>query len=230
MEFVFSQDLGKMQDYHASILTEVLFKAPPPPERNTIRWVRPSEEPIQSDIHVIWMGRNQDPYNQLIMDTKHRLSDYRLRNNCYHIVDATGVGMPVIDLMRQSQLSPIGIWITAGATSTNTSYGYTVPKDELISSLQMVLSTKRLKFSDQLDPDLVAQLRHEFQHFTEKKTKSLGTTYEAWRESDHDDMVLSLAMNVWWILKTIGQPLYVSDYRNENNQSMDSYDPLRYGL
>ena len=134
--------------------------------------------------------------------------------------------MPVIDLMRQSQLSPIGIWITAGATSNQTSYGYTVPKEELISSLQMVLSTNRLKFSDQLDPELVAQLRHEFQHFTEKKTKNLGTTYEAWRESDHDDMVLSLAMNIWWVLKTIGKPRYLSYYTNNDIQSLADYDPF----
>ncbi|NQT60128.1 MAG: hypothetical protein HQ557_14185 [Bacteroidetes bacterium] len=95
-------------------------------------WIRRSAEAAEKRV---------DPYDKLIKDTKVRLSDQRIRNNCYHVVDATGVGLPVIDLMCQSQLSHIGIWITAGNTSNSTSYGYTVPKEELISSLQMVLST-----------------------------------------------------------------------------------------
>lgn len=126
--------------------------------------------------------------------------------------------------MCQSQLSPLGIWITGGLVSSPTSYGYTVPKEELIASLQMVLSTGRLKSSNQLDPELVAQLRHEFQHFTEKKTKTLGTTYEAWRASDHNDLLLSLAMNVWWIFQHQGVSIYHP--RESAVVSMEDYDPF----
>jgi len=227
LKYVFSQDLGKMNDYHASILTEIRFNFPHETGLNAIRRVSPRiDEPIQSDIHVIWVGRSQESYDKLIQDTRSRLWDPRLYNHCYHVVDATGVGLPVLDLMHQSQLSPIGIWITAGATSNRTEYGYTVPKDELISSLQMVLSTNRLKFSDKLEPELVAQLRHEFQNFKEKKTKTLGTTYEAWRESDHDDMVLSLAMNIWWALKTIGQPRYLGEYLGRESETLTDWNPL----
>jgi hypothetical protein len=226
MEFILSQDLGKMRDYHASVLTQVVFNHEKDTNRET-HWVNRhiDEVPIRPEVHVIWIGRNQDPYNKLVSDTKIRLQDRRLFNNCYHVVDATGVGMPVLEMMREERLSPIGVWITGGVATNNTNYGYTVPKSELISSLQMALSTEQLKFSDQLDSELVSQLRHEFQQFTEKKTKMLGTTYEAWREADHDDLVLSLAMNVWWALRTIARPRRPVEFFQQPT-SMDDYDPL----
>jgi len=39
-------------------------------------------------------------------------------------------------------------------------------------------------------------------------------------------MVLSLAMNVWWVLKTIGQPRYLEDFTADTNQSLANYDPF----
>lgn len=80
----------------------------------------------------------------------------------------------------------------------------------------------------QLDSELVVQLRHEFMQFREKKTKSLHSTFEAWRESDHEDLVLSLVINVWWILRTIGKPRYLSDFSGRDDSGIDSYDPLRF--
>src|SRR5206468_4279983 len=62
------------------------------------------------------------------------------------VVDATGCGRPVIDMIRQARL-PAGlvpVTITAGHALTVGPDGYLVPKRELVISLQILLQSRRL--------------------------------------------------------------------------------------
>lgn len=101
--------------------------------------------------------------------------------------------------------------------------GMTVPKVELINALQLALQNELIEFAQGLDPECVKQLIHEFETFKEKATRLTGQkTYESWRESDHDDLVLSLAINVWWVLKEHGiRAIPRKDYRTSGD-----FDPL----
>ncbi len=75
-----------------------------------------------------------------------------------------------------------------------------MPKRELVSSSTCVRETKRLKIASTLP--LAATLVAEFDNFRSKKAVLTGhDSYGAgadWREGNHDDLVLSVAMAAWF--------------------------------
>jgi hypothetical protein len=115
------------------------------------------------------------------------------------IVDQTGVGRPVVDLLRQADCQPIGVTITGGSTVSmdQTPHGreYGVPKRDLVSTMAVTLEQGRLVIPDRM-PEADA-LTKELQNFKRKVTPVGNDTY-AGRESAHDDMVLAVALAVWY--------------------------------
>jgi len=215
-DFVFSQDFGKINDYQAEVLSEVVIKDRAQDRMvRDVHTVRRSERTVAyPEIHVRWIDRKTCNYAELVNDTRRRLADPQIIHRVDHVVDITGVGMGVTDFMRDVGLSPIGIYCTSGNQVGRKDYGYTVPKHELITYTQLALSRGMLKFSRGLKQDVVKQLMHEVQHFTEKTTKSNNTTYEAFREQDHDDFLFALMLNCWWVLKTHGHSINIGRKRS----------------
>jgi hypothetical protein len=123
------------------------------------------------------------------------MQDPRLRNAVV-ICDATGVGRAVLDLMRLAGLKPIAVTITGGTTETQEGMNFHVPKKNLVSAVAVMLETERLKVADGLE--FAPLLRHELGNFKAKITLAGNTTFEAWRESDHDDLVIAVALAAWW--------------------------------
>jgi len=112
------------------------------------------------------------------------------------IVDRTGVGRPVCDLLKQSGVSHKAVTITAGIKETLGSGGFNVPKQNLISNLQVALSTGRLQIAKGLE--LGETLREELYNFGLKvNVATTNISYEAWREGEHDDLVLAAALAAW---------------------------------
>ena len=112
------------------------------------------------------------------------------------LVDATGVGRPVVDLFRERGLRHKAITITGGQAVTSTGGGYGVPKRDLIGALEVPFHSRRLKVAAGLH--LWETLRQELQSFRRKVSLTTGNdTYEHWRESDHDDLVLAAALACW---------------------------------
>jgi hypothetical protein len=114
------------------------------------------------------------------------------------IVDATGCGRPVVDMMRLAGLAPVAVTITAGTAITvdlETS-ALRVPKRDLVSTMAVLLEQRRLGIADSL-PEAGA-LRHELQTFRRKVTPDGDDSYSSWRERDHDDLVLATALACWY--------------------------------
>jgi hypothetical protein len=112
------------------------------------------------------------------------------------VVDATGVGAPVTDMMRQAGLGPTALTITAGFTpSYDPADGsYRVPKRDLVSTMSVLLEQRRLRIPRSLpNADL---LTRELQEFRRTVTKVGNDTYAAERDR-HDDMVLAIALAAW---------------------------------
>jgi len=113
------------------------------------------------------------------------------------VIDRTGVGRPVTDLFEGQGVRPYAITITGGdEVSTDGPYHTKVPKRELVSTLVAVFQTGRLKIAAGLTegPALV----NELTNFKVKVNLATGNdSYEAYRESVHDDLVLAVAMAVW---------------------------------
>lgn len=67
------------------------------------------------------------------------------------VADATGVGMPVVDLLRQAGLLPVAVTITGGHAATQEeTHRWRVPKRDLMSTLQVLLQAGRLRIAEAL--------------------------------------------------------------------------------
>jgi len=112
------------------------------------------------------------------------------------VVDATGVGRPIVEMLEQEGLRPASIWITGGDSVTVDGREFRVPKRELASTVQALLQSGRLKFARDLP--LRDVLSDELQKFRAKIDVSTGeASFEHWRERDTDDIVLALACALW---------------------------------
>lgn len=112
----------------------------------------------------------------------------------YFAIDQTGVGMGVIEMMQG--LSPIGITITGGNEVVNVgAQSYRVPKRDLISGAQIALQNHVLRIAKGLPH--AELLTREMQNFRVKISAGGHDSYEAWRENEHDDLVLALAIATW---------------------------------
>ena len=113
------------------------------------------------------------------------------------VVDATGVGRPVVDMLREAECAPIPVTITGGQQVNIGEDGFwRVPKRILVSAMAIALQTGRLHVRSKLP--LAAILTREMLAFKVKVNAHANESYEAWREGDHDDLVLSVALAVWW--------------------------------
>jgi len=116
------------------------------------------------------------------------------------VVDQTGVGVAVVDVLRAAGLDPVAVTITGGdATSRGADRSYRVPKRELVGAVQVLLQGRRLRVAAELAhaPTLVA----EFQNFKATISLTGHDSYGAgsdWREGHHDDLVLAVAMAAWF--------------------------------
>jgi hypothetical protein len=135
---------------------------------------------------------------QTICDRVYTISD-KLPGHTHLLVDATGVGRPVIEMMRSTKLNPIGIIITGGKETTQTDIGWNVPKQDLVSSLMILYQTGQIKVAAGLE--LAPVLVREMMSFTAKVSPKGNASYEAHRANEHDDIVLAMAQAAWYVRK-----------------------------
>ena len=110
------------------------------------------------------------------------------------VVDATGVGRPVLDMLRAAGLDPIAVSITGGRAVTFDGDMWRVPKRSLIRPLVAAFEAGRLKVARglRLGEALVRELRA-----FERRVNARGhDTYEG--AGEHDDLVIAVALACWW--------------------------------
>jgi hypothetical protein len=114
------------------------------------------------------------------------------------VVDRTGVGAAVVDMFTAAGVRPRAITIHGGDGVTETDrFNLRVPKRDLAGTLVALFQTGRLLIAAGLE--LAPVLATELLNFKVKVNVATGhDTYEAWRESVHDDLVLSVAMACWY--------------------------------
>jgi hypothetical protein len=114
------------------------------------------------------------------------------------IVDKTGVGVAVTDLLKERRLGYIAVTITGLGQKVNrhATKEYSVPKQDLVAALEVPFYKGTLKVAKGLEG--WPKLREELLNFRRKQNKtSAHISYEHWRESDHDDLVLAAALACW---------------------------------
>ena len=137
------------------------------------------------------------PYPAIVEDVSRLIRSQTHRQQTALVIDRTGVGAPVFDLFEAAGLNPIGINITGGDQVHQDGRLYRVPKRDLVGTVAALLQTRRLKFAAGLP--LLPVLKGELQNFRVKIDPATAhDSNSAWRENQHDDMVLSAALACWW--------------------------------
>jgi hypothetical protein len=189
VDYTIGLDLGKLQDYSALCVIE-RSKPPQVDATYAIRHLR--RWPIGTS------------YTQVADDVAELA--YRPELKTPRIAaDMTGVGIAVVEMIGQALRAQAGagrraelcpILIRGGhAVTRGDDLAWHVAKVQLVSVLQALLSSRRLKIATGLaDAEvLVAELKA----FSVKITLAGNEMFEAWRERDHDDLVLAVAMALW---------------------------------
>lgn len=143
-----------------------------------------------------------------------------LHGNNDLLVDSTGVGEAVCDMMEDIGLSPIRVMFTGGDTSritgTRNANGFmsrmqvNVPKNELVDTLQMALQERRLRLAEGIPFE--QDIRKQFSHFVGVMSKSKNIIYNNDSDDVHDDIVCAMALIVWHFMQSDGAR---SDFRFE---------------
>jgi len=199
--FFISADLGQVNDYTAVTIIEVVTLYGPLKKRQLFgQRMNDYQDVIGREYHLRHIERPErgTTYPKIVERIKELTDSPQLKGkNKAVVVDVTGCGRPVWDLMKtcgfRCRLS--GITITGGNTVTKDGDIYNVPKRDLISALQVAFQNGQLKIADGL-PEAETLVR-EFTNFKVKINLNGHDQYEAWREGIHDDIVLSAAMGMW---------------------------------
>ncbi|MCO6418985.1 hypothetical protein JYK14_22905 [Siccirubricoccus sp. KC 17139] len=101
-----------------------------------------------------------------------------------------------VEGLTGERVPPIAVTITGGDTVHGGGRHFRVPKRDLVTALQLALQDGRLKIA--AEADHADTLVRELADFRVKITAGGADQYGAWREGAHDDLVLALALSVWW--------------------------------
>jgi len=175
MRYTVGIDLGQAFDYTAFAILE---------ERKL----------RQYDLRHVERHRNV-PYTVIVDRTRELVA--QLRGNVSLAVDATGVGRPVVDMLEEARIGATlyALTLTGGDSVQREGRQIRVPKRDVVSSVACLLQTGRLRIPRSLPGAEV--LERELIRFRAKISLSGHDTYEAWREADHDDLVLAVALGCW---------------------------------
>ena len=135
------------------------------------------------------------------------------------VMDTSGLGQPVYQMMRDAGLCPRGITITSGATSKQDEDGnYNVPRNELLGNVLMKLETDCLKIADmELTPDIQREL--------EALRLRVKTRRDVIDSNEHDDLVMAVALPLWYASQ---YDHYVDDLLDDGgNQTLSDWNPLQ---
>jgi hypothetical protein len=137
------------------------------------------------------------PYPEVVERVVQVTRSRNLAGRCHLAVDGTGVGRPVVDLLRGARLGcPLmPAIITSGGLETMDQGYYKVPKRDLIIGMQVLLQRRELQIAGGL-ADGPALLK-EMADMQVKVSLRGNEQYGAWREGTHDDLVLAVALACW---------------------------------
>jgi len=203
-------DLGQRNDFTAiSVVERHLVPTGDMGSRkvwNGDEWGEVATLAVERHYHCRHLDRYRDvPYPEVVADVVSLVE--AIEGNLVLVVDATGVGLPVYDSLRAELVEALGSYtegvellgvlihggdrVTRGKRNT-----FGVPKRDLVGVAQVLLESRRLKVAEGLE--LRPVLLEEMRNFRVKiDPRTAHDSYSHWREQDHDDLVLSVALACW---------------------------------
>ena len=214
--YLLGVDLAQSQDYTALVVLEVTFIDTGKVEHGlpSMRWALPSGRVVGGESrtrpvyehhyacrHLERLPRGA-PYPQQVARIK-ALSDELTRTTGTTprlVADATGVGRAVLDMLRSAGLSPAAVTITGGDHVSQDGLEYRVPKRDLVSVIQVLLQSQRLKIARALPEadTLTSELLAFKVSISLRGHDSYGNDAGSWREAPNDDLVLACSLAAWY--------------------------------
>jgi len=194
--FLIGVDLGQAQDFTALVVLELLEYEG---EWDAVTFTHRTETSVRlRHVERLPLGTS---YPDVVARVKQVVESPSLAGGKKSVVvDATGVGRPVVDLLERAGL-PCRIWpvsITGGASETTTRGTYRVPKRDLIVGLQVRLQEGELQIAAGLREG--AALIRELGEMRVSTTGAGREKYGA-KAGEHDDLVLAVALACWGVGK-----------------------------
>lgn len=212
--YIVGVDLGQLRDFTALAVVERVGR-PLDRTADTYHVVELEQLPLgaaYTDVarHVAELAE------ALRSEARARLELRDCPTDLVHVVlDGTGVGRPVVDLLREAlwERGLVGVLsevvFTSGLDATVRAMQagglrFTVPKADLIATLSVLLEQGRLRIAQELPlaPVLAEQLK-ALQRWLDPRTGR--DMYGPPSEDAHDDLACALAVAVWWAERT-GRP------------------------
>ena len=189
-------DLGQKVDYSAIAVVERVD--PLPVCLDYAGWLR-GELRVESEFvvrHLERVGLGTS-YVSVVRRVEEMARTPELRGRCTVVVDGTGVGRAVIDLLRESNMDCelVAVQITSGGQVRPSRGMWNVPKKDLIGVLQVLLERGRLLFAEGLPR--MRTLVDELMAMQVRVTASGSEQFGAWRAGSHDDLALAVALACW---------------------------------
>lgn len=127
------------------------------------------------------------PYMQCVERVKKLVNRAPLLGCCSVVVDASGVGAPVVEMMKSANLGCelIPVVITGGESARCSDGLWKVPRKELLHGLLVLLERGELKVARGLQ--LTGELQREMAGIRGHRMQADG----------HDDLAIALSLAVW---------------------------------
>ena len=212
-EYIVSVDLAKKRDY--TVIQIYRDKPEPIP-------ILPGAERRAKVINFLELAYQQKiqamTYSDQIRVIKELVGSVQITNNYNLIVDGTGVGEPVVDMMREQGLAPLPIIFTAGGAINEIAQPFgqlfgssspgkiahlktikeiRVPKETLVHAGMLVMQQKRLRTAANLaHKDEFAMQLQRFVGKVNEKTRKVSYGNES--DDIHDDFVVAFLMAAWY--------------------------------
>lgn len=207
-EYLLSWDVAQKQDKTAL----QLWRRTP----SIVPGNRIAEDRVFNYLDLVYQREMEGvPYTEQCKAVQELLNGERMKNNCDLVIDGTGIGQAVVDIMREHGLEPIPIVFTSGltmnvkyaeATRRFGGFGKTldlrtiaelcVPKVDMIHAAKVLLEQNRIRIATGVAN--AEEFKKQLLHFKGKVNERGNVSYGNDAEAKHDDWVACFIMACWF--------------------------------
>ncbi len=189
-------DLGQRRDHSAIAIVE----------RVQYRYAYGGSERGPAVVRYLERVPLGTPYPEVVTHIRRIATSPQLVNQCAVVADATGVGAPVLDMLRDARMGCelSAVTLTSGEHESSRQHNgltwYNVPKKDLYGELLVLLERHELRIPSKLKEtgSLIRELSDIRLTRSESGTARLGAD----QNGQHDDLAMALSLALWKGRKT----------------------------
>jgi hypothetical protein len=238
-EYIIAVDIAKKRDY-----TTIQVYRITPDVRHFPRESGRSDQ-IVAFLDLVYMAKYQAiRYTEQAAAVMELMKRVNLIDNAQLLVDGTGVGEAVVDIMREQGLMPLPIVFTGGneARPVYAEFGKVfggsstmfrtasvlkemhVPKEDLVHAGMIIMQQGRMRVAPNIQHS--DDFKRQLMSFKGKVNEKTGRTkYENETDDIHDDFVVTYLMAAWWMTY---RRVTESEDRVVQEKKNASWDPFAY--